>query len=164
MILAIDPGYEQSAFVGYHDKTVEFHYTMPNTDLLDFLRASPDWATGTLVIEKVEAMGMAVGREVFETVFIAGRFAEAWHPASVHRLGRRAIKLHLCGHARATDANIRQAIIDRFGPTKAEAIGTKKAPGPLYGLKGHEYAALAVALTYSDQLVGQTAPESEMPF
>jgi hypothetical protein len=27
-----------------------------------------------------------------------------------------------------------------------KAIGTKKAPGPLYGLKGDEWSALAVAL------------------
>jgi hypothetical protein len=41
---------------------------------------------------------------------------------------------------RAKDANIRQALIDKLG-----AVGTKKAPGPLYGISGHLWAALAVA-------------------
>jgi hypothetical protein len=42
---------------------------------------------------------------------------------------------------RAKDANIRQALIDRFG-----AVGTKKMPGPLFGVSSHYWAALAVAV------------------
>jgi len=52
---------------------------------------------------------------------------------------------------RAKDANIRQALIDRYGPGKDKAIGQKKTPGPLYGFKSHEWAALAVAVTWMDQ-------------
>jgi hypothetical protein len=48
----------------------------------------------------------------------------------------------------AKDANIRQALIDRFGGSKEAAIGTIKRQGPLYGVKGHEFAALAVAVTW----------------
>jgi hypothetical protein len=58
---------------------------------------------------------------------------------------RRDVKLHLCGSARAKDPNIRQALLDRFGP-----VGTKKAPGPLYGVKSHIWSALAVAVTASE--------------
>ncbi|MBV8782506.1 MAG: hypothetical protein JO353_14005, partial [Phycisphaerae bacterium] len=54
---------------------------------------------------------------------------------------------------RAKDGNIRQALIDRFGPTKERAIGKKKSPGPLYGMSGDCWSALAVAVTYADQRI-----------
>src|SRR5258707_8466005 len=91
-------------------------------------------------------MGMAVGQETFTTVWWAGRFHEAWPNAQRYQLPRRPVKLHLCNSMRATDANIRAALIDRFGGS--EAIGLKRSPGPLYGLKGHEFAALAIAITW----------------
>jgi len=71
-----------------------------------------------------------------------GRFAEVSR-GSASLVFRRDVKMHLCGSARAKDANIRQALLDRLGP-----VGTKKAPGPLYGVKSHIWAALAVAVTY----------------
>ncbi len=45
--------------------------------------------------------------------------------------------------------NIRQALIDRFGPP-----GKKKAPGATYGLSGDMWSALAVAVTFTDKLGG----------
>lgn len=71
-------------------------------------------------------------------------------PNGAHRIFRRDIKLHLCNSVRAKDANIRQALIDRYGG-KEKAIGKKKSPGPLYGIKSHMWAALALAVTYHDQ-------------
>ena len=62
-------------------------------------------------------------------------------------LPRRAVKLALCGDSRAKDANIRQALIDRFGGSAA--IGRKAAPGPLYGISRDVWSALAIAVTYT---------------
>jgi hypothetical protein len=101
------------------------------------------------VIEKVESYGMAVGAEVFDTVLWAGRFAEAAHRVPVVMLPRRAVKLALCGDSRAKDANIRQALLDRFGGSAA--IGRKAAPGPLYGIARDVWSALAIAVTYTLQ-------------
>lgn len=43
-------------------------------------------------------------------------------------------------------------------PGKEKAIGKKATPGPLYGVVGDEWAALAVAVTWWDQVVmGQQA-------
>jgi hypothetical protein len=102
---------------------------------------------------------MAVGREVFETVFWTGRFFEAAtrRGADVSWLPRKAIKVHLCGSARAQDSNIRVALIDRFGGSE-RAKGTKKAPGALFGIKAHEWAALALAVTWWDQAGAVTSP------
>lgn len=152
-ILAIDPGTWQSAMVSWDGRSIYASKMLPNSDILMGFRTHEvvDDQPPVLVLEKVESFGMPVGKEVFATVFWCGRFAEAWEQAGGRftELSRREVKLHICGHARATDANIRQALIDRFGP-----IGTKKSPGPLYGLKGHEFAALAVAVTYYDQHSG----------
>ena len=62
------------------------------------------------------------------------------------------MKLALCGSARAKDANVRQAIIDRFAGVggKAVAVGTKKNPGPLYGISNHKWSALALCITWID--------------
>ena len=54
-----------------------------------------------------------------------------------------------CKRLHALSMNIRQALIDRFGG-KEKAIGLKKTPGPLYGISSHAWAALALAITYSD--------------
>jgi hypothetical protein len=60
--------------------------------------------------------------------------------------------LQLCGSSRANDATIRQALLDRYGPGREKAVGTKANPGPLYGIKADLWQALALAVTYSDQM------------
>ena len=50
-------------------------------------------------------------------------------------------KMHLCNSPRAKDANVSQALKDKLGE-----VGTAKAPGPLYGIAKHAWAALAVGV------------------
>lgn len=153
-VLAIDPGTEQSAYVVFDGERVEEGCILSNEMLLSSLecrsvRGLP-WDQH-LAIEMVASYGMPVGREVFETVFWTGRFCESWDSQGHwDRIYRQDVKLHLCQSPRAKDANIRQALIDRFGPGKDKAIGRKASPGPLYGLKSHMWAALAVAVTWWD--------------
>lgn len=145
MILAIDPGPTRSGWVLWDEarRRVDVAGTYQNNDLLVWLRNVNPPAIDRLAIEKIEAMGMAVGAEVFETVHWSGRFIQSWRdPEAVMRITRRQVKLHLCGTMKAKDANIRQALIDLLGPQ-----GTKKTPGPTYGVSGHEWSALAVAIT-----------------
>lgn len=146
-IFAIDPGCEQSAWVLYTDGMVWNHGKQPNDVVLQTVEQLTD---GIVVIEQIESFGMPVGREVFETVFWAGRFAQAC-PARVkwERLPRKAVKLHLCQSVRANDATIRQALIDRFGG-KDEAIGSRANQGPLYGITADRWSALALAVTWAD--------------
>lgn len=153
VVLAIDPGPVQSAWLvlGHHVPRV--FATWENDRLIAALRAG-DFSDeiDVLVVEKVEGFGMAVGAEVFETVWWSGRFDEAaLHGARIPtrtRVGRKAVKIHLCGSMRAKDPNIRQALIDRFGGPSA--IGKKATPGPLYGISGDVWSALAVAVTWAD--------------
>jgi hypothetical protein len=147
-LYAIDPGTEQSALVIHHEGRITGEIW--TNDGLVALMGGDLLPPGRVVIEEIQSYGMAVGREVFQTVFWAGRFAqasEATHTWSL--LGRRDVKLHLCGSARAKDANIRQALIDRYGGKAA----TKKG-GPLYGIRSHLWSALALAVTYQDTAKG----------
>lgn len=154
-IYGLDPGTTHSALVTLSDGIVSGHIG-DNDGLVTALRTTGAPSDAHLVIEEIESFGMAVGKETFRTVFWSGRFAQVWEANGYtwSLLPRRAVKLHLCGSMRAKDANIRQALIDRYGG-KDKAIGTKKQPGPLYGLRSHCWAALAVAVTYRDAEQGE---------
>jgi hypothetical protein len=156
--MGLDPGYEVSAIVAWDGTSIIRRQTLPNEELLNALRTGGYGDGYVLAIEQIEAMGMAVGKTVFETVYWSGRFAEAFYPGRAERVPRSAIKLHHCHQRRANDAEIRQAILDRFGPSKEQAIGTTKNRGPLYGLVKHEWAAFAVALTFHDQHADDLRP------
>lgn len=155
-LLAIDPGPVESAWVEYDAQTrlPVAWAKKPNEAVLAFIAHPANQLTiDELAIEMVASYGMPVGADVFETCVWAGRFIERWHShhyATPQRVFRREVKLHLCGSARAKDANIRQALIDRYGPGKEAAVGRKQTPGPLYGLTGDCWAALAVAVTVAD--------------
>lgn len=144
MILAIDPGNEQSAYVLYDGDRPRAFDKLANDRMLGIAAAH----RCPIVVEMIASYGMPVGREVFETCVWIGRFVER-HGGPHSLLYRRDVKLHLCGQARAKDANIRQALIDRYGG-KDKAIGRKATPGPLFGITADVWAALAVAVTWSD--------------
>lgn len=140
MILAIDPGPERSAWCMLDGDTVRVGHEA-NDAVQQFIR----WRSVT--IEMIASYGMPVGAEVFETCVWIGRFMSA--AVRADRITRNMVKLHICHSPRANDATIRQALIDRWGG-KARAIGTKKQPGPLYGVHGDCWAALAVAVTAAE--------------
>lgn len=142
MILAIDPGTEQSGWCAFRDGGVESSGVLPNSEMLSAIQRLKT-LPAVLAIEMVASYGMPVGREVFETVRWVGRFQQAWRePEKVMLIFRRDVKQYLCGSMKAKDANVWQALIDKLGQ-----VGTKAAPGPLYGVKSHARSALAVAVT-----------------
>jgi hypothetical protein len=151
IILAIDPGPEESAWVVYNTETgMPMSWAKESNENMD----AP--ANDMLAIEMVASYGMAVGSEVFETCVWIGRFIERWQwsderfETEPELIYRRDVKLHLCNNVRATDTNVRQALIDRYGPGRKKAVGTKKGPGPLYGMSGDCWQALAVAVTAAE--------------
>ena len=148
MILGIDPGNEKSAYVLWDGERVHDRNTVKNESILDLAGAAKGEGY-TVGIEMISSYGMPVGREVFETCVWIGRFVQAM--GEVKTIYRHEIKTHFCNSTRAKDGNIRQALIDRFGG-KDKAIGKKKSPGPLYGIKGDQWSALAVALCLGDRI------------
>ena len=147
MILAIDPGPQQSGYVLYDDGHVVDSGVWANQQMLFKVQYYSDNPRCTCAIEMIASYGMAVGAEVFETCVWIGRFVQAWqgldHNNLLPRLVyRKDVKMHLCGTTKAKDGNIRQRLIDMLG-----APGTKRSPGPTYGLNSHMWPALAVAVT-----------------
>jgi hypothetical protein len=155
-ILCIDPGPTTSGVVLLDvdaeplPRILKAIAKCENAEILSMLAHYNDDEDGplTVVIERFACMGMAVGEETLEAVHWGGRFhqeAVAWkYP--VARIKRHEVKMTLCGNTRAKDGNIRQAIIDMYGGDGA--IGTKKSPGPLYGMSADAWAAMAVGLTH----------------
>jgi len=169
-LLAIDPGPLLSEWLIYDtdEKRVVAHGHEANLAVL-YAIDRYEFAADHLAIEMVASYGMGVGVSTFETVYWIGRFCQAWamvRPFS--RVYRKrswggdddklydGVAMHLCKNNRAKDSNIRQALIDKFPATgggKCPQIGTKKQPGPLYGISKHAWAALSVAITWSEQCV-----------
>lgn len=143
-MIAIDPGPNESAVVWLRDNRVKVVQHYDNWSLRDDMRQSNSmFHCDSVAIEWVECFGMAVGKEVFETVLWIGRFMEVLPTKRL--IPRRDIKMHLCQSMRAKDTNIRQALIDKLGP-----VGTKKNPGPCFGVSNHLWSALAVAVVASE--------------
>jgi hypothetical protein len=149
-VLAIDPGTTDSAVVLYDNaaRKVVGHDYVQNEKVFPIIRNSH--FVEYVIVEMVACYGMPVGAEIFETCVWIGRFLHEAERLGIKtdRIKRLKVKMALCHDSKANDANIRQAIIDLFGPGRERAIGTKKMPGPLYGISGDLWAALAVAIAW----------------
>lgn len=157
-VFAIDPGNRQSAYCIMDDdyRLIEFEKA-PNGIVLDimrrFLKECAD--NDRIVIERVASYGMAVGRDIFETCEWIGRFAQVARDDGryVDYIYRKDEKLNLCNDMRAKDANIRQALINRFAMFDFKnGKGTKAQPDYFYGVSRDCWAAIAVAVTFLDRL------------
>ena len=159
-ILAIDPGNIDSGYVLMDEeyyplqfgKVDNFHLReiIMEQETLNGLRRGREGELIT-VIEMIASYGMAVGATVFDTCVWIGRFTELAN--KVEYIYRKEEKMNLCGNPRAKDANIRQALIDRFAQHDFKnGKGTKSSPDWFYGFKSDIWAAYAVGTTYLDKL------------
>ncbi len=150
-LLAIDPGSEQSAWLILGPAKPLAFYKEPNRCILD--RAAigywKQFGVEHLAIETLHVRGMPTAQQEMETQFWAGRFVQSIG-LPFTQMRRIDEKMVICGHPRAKDGNIRQALIDRWGG-KEKAIGKKKTPGPLYGISQDVWQALAIAVTWFEQ-------------
>ena len=157
MILAIDPGNTHSGIALIEPGTCRPVRVakMPNAEVLELIRTT---GYHHLSIEMIASYGMAVGKEVFDTCVWIGRFIqrheedrEAWSADRCALVYRREVKLHHCHSAKAKDANITQALIDRFAygqPNRGK--GTKAQPGWFYGFAADIWQAYALAVHTND--------------
>lgn len=164
-VLGIDPGTKESAITIYDPAKLRVvsSLTDDNETILNIL--TEHVAINPLDVLAIEQMvstyRTAVGGETLETIWWAGRFYQEWKRISpnVHRVPREHVRKHFAIALKANirhvgDPEIRRAIFDRWGG-KDRAVGIKKQPGPLFGMKGHEYAALAVAICWSENNLGK---------
>lgn len=158
-LIGIDPGNKESAYVVVDTLCRPLRFgKVSNSALRTILRheLEPD-DLPAVGIEMVASYGMAVGAEVFDTCVEAGRFIEiaTWNGATVQRVFRREVKLHHCHSAKAKDANITQALIDRFAPNvRNKGKGTKAEPAWFYGFHSDIWQAYALAVHLVDRALG----------
>lgn len=164
VVVGIDPGTFESAFVIYDatEETVLSHDHVDNEKLLELMRkiCREDKITH-IAIEMISSYGMPVGKTTFDTIIWIGRLIEIVEdlngfretPLSWRLCYRKQITKVVSAGGTAKDGNIRQALLDRFPATGGGAdpqVGTKKDPGPLYGVSKHKWQALAVAVYASE--------------
>lgn len=136
--LAIDPGPDKSAYLLWGAPVMESGH-IDNEELMVELEHNERFHADIIACEMIACYGMPVGKETFETCVWIGRFMER-APRPIRRVYRKDVKMHLCGSMKAKDGNIRQALIDKYGKP-----GTKKQPGPTYGITSHLWSCLAIA-------------------
>ena len=167
-LLALDPGSTQSGLVEYDYRTnsVLHHRVVDNEAILQLIYLGHGVQKfDYLALEMIASYGMSVGKTVFETCIWIGRFIQQWGGKNYTLIPRHDIKMHLCHTKNSSNANVREALIDRWGGP-AVAIGNEKvsiecagkkaklgrtAKGPLFGVASHEWSALAVAVTWQDK-------------
>jgi hypothetical protein len=187
LVLAIDPGPERSAWLVYDSRRrrpiafgIETNELLAERALPHLNSHGPDMLS-QVVIEMVSCYGsgLPVGKETYETCVWIGRFMERVCPFASATVTRSQVRVAICGTARAKDANVRQALVDRWGgkekaigrrhcrdcggkgyrgrrPPKertpcSQCMGTGDGRGPLYGITSHVWAALAVAVTWAER-------------
>ncbi len=139
-VLAVDPGNIDSAYVRLSGKGRILAFgKVPNEEMLRIIALPADHR----VCEAITSYGMPCGKSVFDTCIFIGRLLQGVDPLPVTLVPRLEVKLAICKSPRANDSTIRTALLDLYGPP-----GSKKAPGPTYGISADVWSALAIATTY----------------
>ena len=152
LIIGIDPGPTESAYCILKDGIIQFFCKDKNEEIASWVDHELLCGDADVVaVEHLQSFGMPVGKEVFETAYFIGEIRslvkqEGGRPTFLP-VYRKEIVTHHCNNPRAKDANVRQAMLDRWGPQ-----GTKKNPGPTYGISKDVWSALAIATYAMDKL------------
>lgn len=146
-IIGIDPGSAETTFavIGDNYEVLDAGKIL-NHDMRAMLR-NPPAGQHFVAIEGIQAYGMAVGREVFDTCYQIGMLMECCEHAGLPFIvyNRPEYTRAICGVGKVNDAVLRQALLLRFG-------GDKKGE-PLFLLKGNsdKRSAFAIAAYHLDR-------------
>lgn len=178
LILGLDPGSTWSAVVALDTAgpidginapgSIEDWRYLENPAMGEWLRTTPHRGRAVLAVEMMAPRGMPTSLEEMQTLRWLGRFDRDWSGPSVD-VTRMQEKMHLCGQARAKDANVRQALIDLWGGSAALAKRKEckrkrhveaccggrlvlQEAGALSMMSGDLWAALAVAVTAASRV------------
>lgn len=158
LILGIDPGNKESAYVFCEDTHIIEFGKISNGDMIEKISHILRGHDAYVVIEMVASYGMAVGKDVFETCVWIGRFMQKCEDMTEpipELIYRKEVKMNLCQSNRAKDSNIVQALVDRFADTLNHGKygkGTKNNKGYFHGFFKDVWQAYAVAVTYYDAI------------
>ena len=162
IVLGLDPGSAESALVEWDTirKRIGYRAKLDNRLVPAALADRAD--CNVLVQESTTGYMLPASRgapfipqQVLDTVEWSGYFRRVWADelgGTFARIDRRRVKLALLGRVAGTDAHVRAAMLELVGPQ-----GTKKAPGPTFGMRADLWAALAVAYVWHQNHVAALA-------
>ena len=150
IILGIDPGPRHCGFCLYDSascRVIEAHKKLEVVEAITGIDYHSS-GLGLVVIERVQSYGIP-GSSLLRTSESVGRLqqtAESLRIPTLLMYRREALRaLDVTGKGNR-DSMIRQRLIEMHGGDRRSAQGTKKEPGPLYGVASHAWSALAVAV------------------
>jgi hypothetical protein len=163
-IIGVDPGPELSGMVVIDEslKVLE-HYDQIDVDGIDDAIELFGSARAMVVEGLSPRGGFSVGKmmaqwgKTIQTAKVIGRIKQIafWKGLIFVESNPSTWRAKFCGTASASPAQIKACVRDVYesrdlacGGGKQPSQGIKSQPGPLYGLKGHAWDALGVALTY----------------
>ena len=157
LIMAIDPGPRASGYVLYDAADREVTAAVKDADI-DQVRRCMDYFADLaermgypffVVCERTQAGPPST--QVVLTTEVVGRIVEMAHNKGVpcHLYYRRQVLQALnCARKGNKDSLVRVACIELHGGDRKTAVGTKKEPGPLYGVTSHAWQALGLACAH----------------
>ena len=154
-ILAIDPGNIESgvAIIQMPNFRLEWFAKLQNEDVFKVVKR---YDFDEVAIEMVACYGMPVGKDIFETCLWIGRFVEQLKEYKISFVYRKEEKIHLCGSMKAKDANIKQALVNRYAKHDFKSgKGTKKDPDTFYGVAKDVWQSIAVGVTHYEKTEGE---------
>jgi len=153
LILGIDPGPTASGVVLYcaaERRVLASASALTVDEVFRWIRGGTPtiYLHDRVIIEQVMSQGQS-GNDLLRTAEVSGRFWQVALDVDCLDLPpvfmpRREVCSALAITGAGKDAQIREAMIEIHGGTKAAAVGTKKKPGPLYGVSGHAWQALGL--------------------
>ena len=156
-IIGVDPGQTKSGAVLLQGKHVLDSVYDENNQILERIltwaatSAVDDLRQVCLCVELTEPRGQILGHALHDTIMFCGELKQILHePVNLIRLHRprpcrgmtsRKVRQTLTGDGQASDARVKQVLRDRWG-----GGSQRKKTDPLYGITGHCWDALAVAV------------------
>lgn len=163
IVVGIDPGPTTSGLVvymlpstgghgrvlrSYKEATLE-QVRMEIDNLFIPWSSMRDGPVPEVVVERTQAGPPST--QVVKTTEVVGRIMEMCHHRDMtwNAYYRREVLQALgCARKGNKDSLVRLACIELHGGDKPQACGTKKNPGPLYGVTSHAWQALGVICTH----------------
>jgi len=155
LILGIDPGPRSSGLVLYAwDQTgpgvvVQSIKDATLDTVRKFIDDLADMEDAVVVVERTQAGPPST--QVVLTTEVVGRIMERCDAQNVRYdtyYRRDVLQALACARIGNKDSLVRMACIELHGGDKATAVGTKKNPGPLYGVSSHAWQALGVVCAH----------------
>ena len=161
--LGIDPGQTHSGVVLLRnplnaERFCEYSDLFENNRLLDYIKSAIlTMEAGAIVIEDIAPTMVPLGHALADTLRWIGRFHERSLMCNESRVETKCrVELITRPKVRAIlgvkdDAGTRQMVLSMFRPCgggNVPQVGVKKRPGPLYGVTGHAWQAMAVLMAY----------------